>query len=340
MNQLTASFFALLSKRVQDPGPLCRRLQQELLAEAQRRMQTYLREDTSYLSPTGIAFCNRFMQWGDTVRRLYTAEEGAGMYRQLIALCNEAEDLYRETRRALMHPGTLDAEQLHVIFAEEQQAAIKQLYEAICIEMYRIICAGGAAAVNRMPQLKYTHATLESYYNYYHQHVVPALRMIETRKLHGVWAYQFRPQAKIKNLIRLPLYVQVEPKKEKSPLLPGESHPVGTGSSLSWQGMGALTNITPDNIAEAQFEGIQHRITPDNFAQASLNDAPEKVASQCFRGKWYAIEPAHFFAVFNMVRCERTLTLRAGNSQCMFCGADHSNSLLCLSCLEKVRHNI
>lgn len=170
--------------------------------------------------------------------------------------------------------------------------------------------------------------------------MLPALALTQRSRRFGVWSYQYREQAKIGPMARLPVYVQSEPRALKRRLLPGEHQIVGSGSSEAWQGIGAITNLTPAVMQRAQKEGIYYTVTSDMLTNCHLTSTPTQVLDQCFGGRFYAVEPAHFFAAVSAALCSRALQLRTQRGKCLYCGAEGAEAMLCLSCLGKVRQKL
>ena len=340
MNDLTIIFFEQLAKRLDHPAPLVDRLRSELVRDTQSRLEKFLLPSTQYLSASGREFYSRLDTFLRRAGALREIKEVRPLYQQLNKLQINAEDLRRETVAALASPGNLDADRVHIIFHEETNDTIKRLYNAICLEMYRLAAAGGGKAVAKLSQLHYVHPDAASYYHYYAKEVLPALALMEESRRYGIWAFQYKEQAKVGPMARLPVYVQAQPRSEKHRLLPGEHHIAGTGSYETWQGVGAITNLTPAEMQRAQKEGIYYTVTSDMLSHCHLTSAPSQILDQCFGGRYYAVDPAHFFAAVSSALCARALTLRYQRGQCLYCGADASGSTLCMSCLGKVRQKI
>lgn len=340
MNDLTIIFFEQLAKRLNHPAQLVHKLRTELIQDTQSRLKAFLLPSTLYLSAGGREFGARltaFLRRADAMREV---KEIRSLYKQLIKLQMDAEDLRRETLAAIASPGKLDADRMHVIFHEEANDAAKRLYNAICLEMYRLAAAGGGKTLAKLPPLHYVHPDVSAYYQYYATQVLPALALMEESRRYGVWAFQYKEQGKVGPMARLPVYVQATPRAEKRRLLPGEHRLSGTGSNETWQGVGALTNLTPGVIQRAQKEGIYHTVTADMLSGCSLTATPTQILDQCFGGRYYAVDPVHFFAEVSAALCGRMLTLRFQRGQCLYCGADAQGSTLCLSCIGKVRQKL
>lgn len=340
MNQLTIIFLEKLTAQLQHEEPLRGRLKREMINDGKKRLQDCLQGSTLFLSAKGQEFSKRMQQWFQDVHVLAEIRLAEPLLKRLNRLCAEVDELRRETLQALNSPGRLDPEQLHIILGAEQTAAAQRLYDAICMEMFRLAAAGGGGKLNALPPLQYVHPTVQGYFQYYAQHVCPALALLDRRKRCGLWAFQFREQARMGLMAKLPAYVQIAPKAERTPLLPGEYHVLSGTTGGVWQGMGVLTNVTPETVARAQAEGVHESVTPAMLSRVRMNDSPSQILEQCFPGGWYAVDPAHFFSVLTIARCSRSLLLRQGNNQCLYCGVDGANGLLCLSCLGKVRQKI
>lgn len=340
MNQLTIIFFEKLSAELRDEGPLRDRLKREMINDGRKRLQECLQESTLFLSAKGQEFSKRMRQWFQDVHHLTEIRAAEPLLKRLNRLCAEVDDMRRDTQQAIASPGRLDPEQVHILPGAEHAAATQRLYDALCIEMFRLMAAGGGGKINALPPLQYVHPTVQGYYQYYAQHVCPALEMLDRRKRYGMWAFQFREQARMGLMAKLPAYVQIAPKAERTPLLPGEYHVLSASTGGVWQGMGVLTNVTPQTVARAQAEGVHDTVTPAMLSRVRMNDSPSQILDQCFPGGFYAVDPAHFFSVLSIARASRSLLLRQGNNQCLYCGVDGAGGSLCLSCLGKVRQKI
>lgn len=340
MNDLTIIFFEQLAKRLDHPAPLVDRLRSELIRDAQSRLEKFLLPSTLYLSASGREFSSRLNTFLRQAGAMREVKDVRPLYKQLTKLQMNAEDLRKETLSSIASPGKLDAERLHIIFYEEAQDTAKRIYNAICLEMYRLAAAAGGKAVSKLPPLHYVHPDASAYYQYYAKEVLPALALTQHSWRFGVWAFQYKEQAKIGQMARLPVYVQAAPRAEKRRLLPGDHHLTGTGSNETWQGMGAITNLTPAVMQRAQKEGIYYTVTTDMLANCSLTSTPTQILDQCFAGRYYAVDPAHFFAAVSAALCARSLRLRTQRGQCLYCGADGAGAMLCLSCLGKVRQKL
>ncbi|MBR6570616.1 MAG: hypothetical protein IKK75_09195 [Clostridia bacterium] len=337
MNQLSIAFICCLSEHSGEEDILKGRVQKELLKEVHKRLPAFVDPQTIYLSPRGAEFAAKLSQLLDDIRRMAAIDATSKLFRRLKKLCEEADALRKEARIAWQNPGKLDPERLHMVFAEEKAAAEERLYAAVSLEMFRLVAAGGGRRFADLPRLQYVHPTVEDYYQYYAKHIIPALDIMERSKRFGLWAFQFKEQAHTGGMSRIPVYVQAPIKPDKTPLLPGEYRVYGSGANTIWQGLGAITNLTPDLMTRAQSEGIECNFRPEHLRKTSLNGTPAQILDQCFAGRLYAIDPVQFFSVLTIVRSARTLILRVNNNQCMYCGADGANGSLCLSCLGKVK---
>ncbi len=340
MNYLTIIFFEKLASRVKENSRLIHKLREEILADANHRLQKQRLSTTLYLSSAGKSFQSRMSRWFDAVEGLERFSQAELIFRRLIKLEAESQELHDETQRMLSSPGRLDTEKLHFVFLEEQDEIATRLREAIRLDMYRLVASGGGKAFLRLPPLKYVHPQVDQYFQYYDQVILPALALVDHRKRYGIWAYQYREQARLGSIARLPAYVEVEPRPGKHMLLLGENQLTGTGSNMIWQGVGVFTNITPDTVQSAQEQGIHTAISTAQLIGARLQDSPVQILDQCFNGEWYAIDPSHFYAQLTMVLYSKTISNRAALKQCLYCGADGAEGLLCLSCISKVRQKI
>lgn len=340
MNYLTIVFLEKLSNKVSCSGLLLEKLRRELYDDAQRRLQKQLLDSSIYLSTSGKGYRARIDQWFSELAHIETISQTELQYRRLLALESEAEELHKETQRAIASPGNLNPEKLHCIFKEEKDDALNRLTGAVRFEMYRLVAAGGGTALSSLPLLKYIHVTVEAYYDYYVRNVLPAIESLEHRKRFGVWAYQFKEQSKLGGLIKLPVYLESEPKSLKRRMILGETEQITSGSNLIWQGIGAITNITPDTIAAAQEKGIRIAVKATHLMNGHLHESPSQMLDRCYSGEWYAIDPANLFAELNIALLANTLLGRREMRRCLYCGSDGADNLLCLSCISKVRQKI
>ena len=193
MNDLTIIFFEQLAKRLDHPAPLVDRLRSELVRDTQSRLEKFLLPSTQYLSASGREFYSRLDTFLRRAGALREIKEVRPLYQQLNKLQINAEDLRRETVAALASPGNLDADRVHIIFHEETNDTIKRLYNAICLEMYRLAAAGGGKAVAKLSPLHYVHPDAASYYHYYAKEVLPALALMEESRRYGISADSLRP---------------------------------------------------------------------------------------------------------------------------------------------------
>ena len=333
MNHLTIAFMCRLSEHTQAQTQLLQRMQKELLSEMQKRLPAFLHRVTSFLSSQGNEFSAKLNQWMDDVQHMGSIDVSGKLFRRLQRLCTEADKLAKESRAAWQYPGKLDPDLLHFVFPEQKEEAESRLYSAVCLEMFRLVASGGAERFIHFPKLQYVHPTVRDYYLYYAKHIIPALIVMDRHRRFGIWAFQYKEQARTGGMSRMPVYIQTAPKIERTPLLLGECRSSGAANAAVWQGLGALTNITPENIVRAQSEGIIHSIRPEQLKNLRLNTTPTQILEQCFPGQWYALDPVHFFSVLTTARCARTLMLRINNNQCLYCGTDGANGSLCLGCL-------
>lgn len=340
MDYLTIVFLEKLSDRVSCSGLLLEKLRKKMHDDAHRRLQKQLLDTTIYLSTSGKGYRARIDQWFSELAHMAKISQAELQYRRLLALENEAEELHKETQRALASPGSLNPEKLHCIFSEEKDDALNRLTGAVHFEMYRIVASGGGAVLNSLPLLKYIHVTVEAYFEYYVYNVLPALESLEHRKRFGVWAYQFKEQSKLGGLIKLPVYMESEPKSMKRRMILGETEQVTSGRNMIWQGIGAITNISPNTIAVAQEKGIYTIVRSNHLMNGYLQEAPSQILDRCFGGEWYAIDPANLFAELNIALLANTLLGRREMRRCLYCGSDGANNLLCLSCISKIRQKI
>ncbi len=340
MNDLTIIFFEQLAKRLESAAPLVDRLRGELVRDTQERMGAFLLPSTLFLSAAGREFRARLDDFLQRAAAMRDVGQVRALYKRLIKLEAEAKKLREETLAALQSPGRLDAARVHVILYGEAGDASARIYAAICLDMYRLAVAGGGKALEKLPPLHYVHPTAAAYYQYYAKDVLPALELMDRSRRYGVWAFQYREQAKIGALARLPVYVQAEPRTERTRLLPGEYRLAGGRNNDVWQGIGAITNLTPANVARAQQEGVYYTVTAEMLSACPLTGAPSQILDHCFGGRFYAVDAVHFFSMLSAALCARALRLRAQRGQCLYCGANDAGTALCLSCMGKVRQKI
>lgn len=340
MNYLTIVFMEKLADRVSCKDLILKRIQKELRDAGEQRLQPLLLESTCYLSTAGKSYRERIDQWFAETARIKQISQAELQYKRLQALESEGEALHRETQQAFASPGSLNADRIHYLFREECDNALLRLTSAVHLEMYRLVVSGGGAAFKAIPLLKYVHSTVEAYYEYYVRYLMPALESLAHRKRFGVWAYQYRDQARLGALIRLPVYLEAEPKSTKKRLIPGEMEQITTSSSVIWQGMGVITNLSPDAMMAAQEKGVQTVIMAQQLMNGHLHESPAQLLERCFHGAWYAIDPADLFAALNVALLSSTLLGRRNMRKCLYCGAEDAGALLCLPCITKLRQKL
>lgn len=335
MNALTIIFMEKAASHTSLADQIIQRLSDELLKEAGMRLAPFLKAETRFLSSEGRSFEQKMHQWMKAASALEQASSAKALFRDLEKMEEKGNRLHAETLQEINSPGAIASDRIHILFLEEQHQAQSRIQEAIELEMYRLVLAGEGPRVAELPKWKYVHPALGDLYLYYAQQVEPLLLRADPEKRFHAWAFQYKDTARIGTMARLPAYVRVAPKTLKTRMIPGECKLI-MGTLKQWQGIGALTNVTPQTVGRIQTERFHTSIQVSQLSQLALIDEPEKLLNRVFQGELYAIQADDFFAALTMAGFAQTLRVRMGMGQCLYCGAEHASSTLCDSCFSKV----
>ena len=337
MNHLTISFLKHAADYYSSQDELITRIREELLFDSNSRLKILLEPEALFLSMDGHVLDQKIRAFFSDVNTLSNLDDAEILLNQLNEIERQAQILHKETLVELNSPGQLDPEKIHLVYSENQLLTKNRIKEASLLELFRIVAAD-PDKIGEISHYHYVHPDIASQYNYYKQKVYPVLESISPMKRFGLWAYQYKENAKIGNIIRMPIYLETEIKTERiRKLLPGENECNTNTNNRYWYGVGVLTNLTPNNIEKALSSGIHNSLTSDMIPDTIEMASPNDILDMIFQNEYYAVEPNVFFSELSIALCAKILKKRRINHCCIYCGERTTGAMLCESCLIKIR---
>lgn len=339
MDYLTVLFLNQLAGQVERADELLKLVRKELLAEFERQMSCNMVSGVLFYTGRARALQQRCAQWLESARQLPQIGAGKALLRELETLAKESDFLRQETRNQLQSPASIDMDRMHIIDPQDHEQTLRLIEEMIRFDLYRVAAIGGGALLTRITPFRRVSATLEAYMDYYRQEVLGALNMCSETRKYAFWAVQHRGDGKCGAYAKLPAYVIAEPKKVKHPMLPGEYQIIEDRGGILMQGVGMLTNVTPNNILSAQDAGVGYKPTVRQILQCGADlSRPDQVLAGSFEGGYYAVDPFEFFGMLSAAEDARVILRRGQLQQCFLCAAPvQNNAPLCPACMKRVQ---
>lgn len=337
MNRLTAIFLQQLYGYVPQKRELLDRARRELLLQMDRALPELLSPGTLFGSSQGQKLRQQASRWKQQAEQCTRMEEIAPLLYQLQALEKQERQLHAQTRQEIQGSGFVDGTQLHLFYRSEQRDALRILNEVIRVELFRIAALGGAYRFKNVPPLAAVPDLLADRLAYYKNSLMPVLQDLSDQVLYGCWAFRFQAESAVGPLGKLPGYLITDPNPAKAALLPGEYTVLTTSRGTLYQGVGCLTNLTPDTVEQAQRGPVQDRIPVAELAARLYGDDPVRTLGDYFGNKPYIVDPYELFAAADVAKGAQALEDRGRARRCLLCGKALTKPVpLCASCVEKV----
>ena len=276
--------------------------------------------------------------WEKDAAQILKPSDGVKYLRILKELCETAKRLHKETCEQMESYTSVDGGKVHFFYAEEQRLAQKIVNEWIQIDLYRILILGGPRYFEQIPVLKKVPLLLADRVRYYKTQVMPVLSSLNPKQRYRYWAVQHKEECRMGPLATLPAYVLCEPAKRSARLIPGEYKKLEAVGGVLYQGLGRLTNITPDTIEEAQSDGVYDTLSMEMLEKAWGRGDPIMALQTMFAGKWYAIDPYELFSKAAALEASWTILRRGQLRQCVYCGSLVEHQVpLCPQCIKRIK---
>lgn len=337
MNRLTAAFLQTLYEYVPQKKELLECVRQELLRQLEHALPNAISAGTLFCSPEAQQLQKQINSWKTGVERIVFMREATDRMQDLERLCNREKQLHTRTQTELARSGFVDVGNLHIFYLSEQDDALGVLNQIIRIDLFRIVALGGPDLFRHIPPLDRQLDHLDLRLNYYKTYIRPALDRISEVDQYGNWAFRYQDMVRAGPLARLPSFQIAEPDQKLGTLLPGEYKMRMLGSGPLYQGVGRLTNITPETVIEAQNTTVCANITPKQLLGGMERNVDPVQALQSVMGKrFYSVNATDLFAAADYVVSARTILKRGYGRQCFLCGRSvQGNAPLCPRCMEK-----
>lgn len=338
MNRLTAVFLQQLYACAPQKQELLKRAQRELLLQLDRSLPELLSPGTLIASAKGQELRQQAARWKQQTEQCSRMEDITLLLEQLNALQKQEQRLHTETRQEINRSGFVDGTKLHLFYRSEQRDALQVLDEIIRIELFRIAVLGGAQRFNAVPPLAAVPDILADRLAYYKNCLMPVLLDLSDQMLYGCWAFRFQEESRAGPLGNLPGYLIAEPNPAKATgLLPGEYTVLPAAKGTLYQGVGSLTNLTPDTVEQAQRTSVQDHIPVAELAARLYHGDPVRALGDYFGNNPYIVDPYELFATADVARGALELAERGRTRHCFLCGKALKNRApLCAACVEKV----
>lgn len=337
MNRMTAAFLQTLYEYAPQKKELLERARQELLRQLERDLPNALSAATLFCSPEAQHLQKQIDGWKTRAERIVSMRELTDQMEDLEQLCSQEKRLHTRTQTELARPGFLNVGNLHILYLSEQDNALRVLNQMIQIDLFRIVALGGPDLLRHIPPLDRQPNHLDLRLNYYKTYIQPALDRISEADQYGSWAFCYQDMVRAGPLARLPAFQIAEPVQKLGTLLPGEYKMTVSGRGMLYQGVGRVTNITPETVVEAQNTTVQARITPKQLFDGMNQTSDPVQALQLVMGKrFYSVSAADLFAAADFVVSAHVIVQRGYSRQCFLCGQPvQGNAPLCSHCMEK-----
>lgn len=338
MNRLTAVFLQELYTYAPQKQELLQRAKQELIRELEHTMAELISPSTVFGSVRGQELRQNIADWKQKVKQCTNMEDVSLLQTDLEKLKEKERQLRKETQSELQKSGFVDSARLHLFYFSEQKSALQILNEVIHVELFRIAVLTGARQFAKIPALASVPDSLSDRLIYYKNYLIPVLQSKDNRDLYGCWAFRFQENGHVGPLGNLPGYLITEPNLSKAEkLLPGEYTLLENPHGILYQGIGYLTNITPDTVEFVQRGQIKTYIPVAELAVYLYQNNPIRALESYFGSTPYLVDPYELFATANMAQEGRAMVARGRERKCFLCGQPvQNNTPLCSACAGKV----
>ncbi len=341
MQALAAVFMDILGKKTGQEDRAAAIIRESVSAEFSERTRELLSSETLFFSDEGHALHQDLLVLKRDIEKLLHAKDAAKLGAKLKTLYVRAEELHRETQREIEKNGRIRAAKLHFFYADEKEKALDILEQYVRVELFRVLVFGGGSLFSRCKPLKGYQHTLQDRMKYLVYELAPVTDSQSFKLLAKTryWAVVHQDEMRAGPMGRLPGMLITDPVKTDHRFLPGEHGLLPGRGGLVLQGIGHLTNMTPENIDKAQLRNnLQTVVTPEMLKPFVdyLSD-PDSVLNHIFSGKPYVISTEQYFAAASCAEACITISNRRRLGKCLLCGQSAESGLLCERCGRRIR---
>lgn len=341
MNKLTAVFLDVLGEEIGQEKRTAELAKKAMQTEFSLRTKELLSPGTFYCSGPGNEIRQDLAMLMKLISGLNKALQAVGIGAKLAELYVRAEQLHRDTQKQIHKYGHIDARRLHFFYKDEQQEALGILESYIRAELFRILVTGGGEAFLSRKPLKGFQHTLQDRMKYLREEIFP---MTDTRKFRLLskeryWAVQHTEEKKAGPLGVLPGFTMTDPVKTDHRFMAGEHDRFSNRRGIIWQGIGYLTNVTPQTVTDAQKSGaLNTSVTPEQLTPYLDHlQEPDAVLGHLFSGSFYVIDPVQYFGAASCAEASAAIRRRSQLGQCLLCGKASGRAHFCESCARRIR---
>ena len=341
MQALAAVFMDILGKKTGQEERAATIIRESMSVEFSEHTRELLSSETLFFSAEGLALQQDLLVLKREIEKLFHAKDAVKLGAKLKTLYIRAEELHRETQREIRKSGRIRAAKLHFFYADEKEAALDILEEYVRVELFRVLVFGGGSLFSRCKPLKGFQHTLQDRMKYLVYELAPVTDSQSFKILAKTryWAVVHQDEMRAGPMGHLPGMLITDPVKTDHRFLPGEHGLLSGRGGLILQGIGHLTNVTPENIEKAQLRNnLQKVITPEMLKPYvdCLSD-PDSVLNHIFSDKLYVISPAQYFAAASYAEASLAISNRHKLGKCLLCGQSAESGLLCERCGRRIR---
>lgn len=323
MNKKTLLFLDALAENycAEEMNAIAREQLQKLFCDTFR--ESWPTEYTAWITTDAKTLKAQLEQCWDRILNMVRPSDGVSILKSITALHGRWQELCEVTAGQLYLPGAVDLARIHVVRSVEDRQFAQWFLELIQIQLYRVLVLGGAERFRAMPRLE--DETAEGLVSYYREHIMPALETLTRVELSGVWTIAWTPEMTLGDRFAVPGCRLAEPEDSGCSYLPGHYRRMVRGKQRVYEGRGALTNITPETILQAQYHGFlsgdQIRVSDMLWMQESdMNLDPISILNRSTKNDLYAAEPYDFFSKWGFACGMVRLRSRSMEGSCPICG--------------------
>lgn len=337
MNRLTAVFLQQLYEYVPQKSELLQCAQKELLRQLEVSLSEAVSPGTVFFSTHAQQLKQKIEIWKSKAEGLCRVSQIGEFLEELEALCACERQLHEETQQQIRSTGFVDAARLHLFYHSEQRQALDVVNEMIRVELFRVAALGGPERFRRIPEVDTVPDTLTGRLGLWKQYIQPALQDLPDNLLYGCWAFQEQNSCPTGPLGKIPGYLLANPDKKAAGLLPGEWKKIAGSKGYLYQGGGRLTNLTPNNVQQAQGKPLGTTVPVEQLAVRMRRCDPIQAMQDYFGNAPYSVDPYELFAAADLAASANTILERGQTGSCFLCGAPvRNNAPLCRHCVERV----
>lgn len=334
MKRLTIMFLQELYAFVpQQQQALAQMIREELMADI---AEIASGADSRFCSPTAQTLQSDAIALRARLETSPGQQEIFSLWERTAALCEKARTMREQTRRQLSGVACPDPDSLHLCTIQEEPVLRKMLNDYLHLELYRLLVLGGTEVFRQIPPLSDFPDQPAVRLRYEQEYLRPAAQRVEHTQPFGLWAVCFQSARRLGATATLPAYILCAPDEKAGNLLPGEHQILVRRSEILFQGLGLLTNLTPDTIERAQHEPVRNRVLMRDLWGCQAEDPIGDFAAHCGE-ELYAVDAGSLFAAAALAQGGRQISRRRETQQCLYCGAPAvPHQVLCANCLRRI----